>query len=219
MITTRQLVPEVYYNDSRDFQFIGRLFEIAFNEVKTGVDLLANNPFNKNIDTKLLDLVAKTIGFDTKHKYTTNDLKIVCSCFKELIRKKGSKEAIEILVRALLRSQNIKKDYIVEIFTDKDHISSAEVPEYFEPFSAIIQVPYELKDMILIEDVLEYILPAGCDYRIIQASVNNLDSAPENTRVYSDKVSSEDIELVQEESGATQGAATLYSNIEVATIK
>lgn len=167
MITTKGLVPEIYYNDSRDFQFIGRLFEVAFNHVKTSVDTILNNPFSRNIDNKLLDLVAKTVGFETKHKYNVDDLKVICSCFKEIVKNKGSKKAIDILVRSLLKAQNIKSDYRIEIVNES-------LSEDEEQHSVIIIVPPELKDRVLVEDVLDYILPAGYNYRIISASVTDL---------------------------------------------
>ena len=44
MIKLRNLTPDVYYNESRDFQFIGRLFDVVLNSVKTEADLLYNVP-------------------------------------------------------------------------------------------------------------------------------------------------------------------------------
>ena len=215
MITVRRSVPEIYYNESRDFQFIGRVFETVFNNTKTGVDLLLNNPYSKNMDSKLVDLLAKTVGFDTKHKYTTTDLKIVCSCFKEIMKKKGSKEAIDILVRALLKSQNIKKGYVVDIFTTEENLPDPEnVPGYFESFTAVIQIPYELKDKVIIEDVLDYILPAGCDYRIIRASINDMSSDPSIARITTDSIDQTNVYL---ESG-DDAASHIGANVEVASV-
>ena len=36
----RKLVPDVYYRESRDFSYIGRLIEILVNYNKTGADLV-----------------------------------------------------------------------------------------------------------------------------------------------------------------------------------
>ena len=50
MIRLQDLVPNVYYEKSRDFQFIGRLFDIVLNSVKTNSDTLYNLPSGKNKD-------------------------------------------------------------------------------------------------------------------------------------------------------------------------
>ena len=36
----RKLVPDIYYKDSRDFSYIGRLFEVLINYMKTGAYLV-----------------------------------------------------------------------------------------------------------------------------------------------------------------------------------
>ena len=38
MIKLQNLTPEVYYKESRVFQFIGRLYDIVLNSVKTETD-------------------------------------------------------------------------------------------------------------------------------------------------------------------------------------
>ena len=40
MIKLQDMTPDVYYNQSRDFQFIGRLYDIVLNSVKTNADLI-----------------------------------------------------------------------------------------------------------------------------------------------------------------------------------
>ena len=40
MIKLQELTPSVYYEQSRDFQFIGRLYDIVLNYIKTNADNL-----------------------------------------------------------------------------------------------------------------------------------------------------------------------------------
>ena len=67
------LVPEVYYRESRDFSYLGRLLEIVFNHVKTGSDLVNSNPLNEDIYSSMLDILSTTLGFESKHNYVNRD--------------------------------------------------------------------------------------------------------------------------------------------------
>ena len=40
MIRLQDMTPSVYYDQSRDFQFIGRLFDVVLNSVKTNADMV-----------------------------------------------------------------------------------------------------------------------------------------------------------------------------------
>ena len=71
MIRTQKYTPEVYYEQSRDFQFIGRLYDVVLNSVKTNVDIIQNSlPFNTRSSRDLLKLMSYTLGFKPKHKYS-----------------------------------------------------------------------------------------------------------------------------------------------------
>lgn len=116
----------------------------------------------KNTDKRLLDLVTRTIGFETKRKYDELDLFVLCSTFKAILRNKGTISAVEDCVRVLLKAQNIHKAfrvYDLSSETDGD-----------KPFKLEILVPDELTDIALLEDMLDYVLPAGYIYSIINTS-------------------------------------------------
>lgn len=161
MIRTRDLVPEVYYNKSRDFQALGRVFEIVYNYAKTGTDLIRNS----YEDVKMLDLFAKTIGFNSKHNYNTEDLLTLCNTFITILKNKGSKKSVELSVIALLKAQHLEdSNYYIEDVVD----AVTQVKQH----SLDIYVPKELTDIILLEDLFDYILPAGYTYRFIPARFN-----------------------------------------------
>ena len=50
MIKTKNLTPENYYKQSRDFQLIGRIFDFVLNYLKTNVDAVSNNPFSEDFE-------------------------------------------------------------------------------------------------------------------------------------------------------------------------
>ena len=54
MIKLQDYTPEVYYRESRDFQFIGRLYDLVLNYVKTNADLIYSLPLSDNSDNQFI---------------------------------------------------------------------------------------------------------------------------------------------------------------------
>ena len=152
LIKFQDLTPEVYYKRSRDFQYIGRLFDLVLNNAKMNTDIISSLPLNPDMDPRLLDLLALTLGFKSKHEYNTKQLAALCSIFPFVLRNKGSKLAIETACNALLNAEGITKEALIEV---KNQTVS-------------IFVPSELSDLNLLKDLLNYILPAGMGCSLIQ---------------------------------------------------
>lgn len=160
MIKTKKLVPEIYYNRSRDFQLLGRIYDIVFNYMKMNSDVIYNNPFSDNSDDKLIALVSSTLGFKQTHEYNTKQLRSLCSTFVEALRNKGNLKSIESLLNLLANVENN---------TDVCYVSISES----NPYLLNIYIPLSISDTSLFEDMLTYVLPAGMSYRLIrQLTVN-----------------------------------------------
>ena len=114
MIKTLDRVPYVYGEKSRDFQLISRIFDASFNTSKLAADTMLNNNGSENIDYRFVDLACKTIGFDYHGQYNTNELVAVVKSFKDLVRNKGTKYAIQKSIELLLNAQYIKSGYYLE---------------------------------------------------------------------------------------------------------
>lgn len=151
-IVTTNITPSIYSKESRDFQLLSRLFDSVFNYSKVLADSIENMPLSRNADERFLDLTARTLGFESKHEYNTNNLLALCNSFKKIVAQKGTKKSIEDAVSMLLSSQNIKELFIVDTTTEK--------------YVVKIFIPKALTDVILLEDVMSYILPAGYVYEI-----------------------------------------------------
>ena len=152
LIKFQDLTPEVYYKRSRDFQYIGRLFDLVLNNAKMNTDIISSLPLNPDMDPRLLDLLALTLGFKSKHEYNTKQLAALCSIFPFILRNKGSKLAIETACNALLNAEGITKEASIEISNQ----------------TVSIFLPSELSDLNLLKDLLNYILPAGMSCSIVQ---------------------------------------------------
>jgi hypothetical protein len=154
MIKLQDYTPEIYYKQSRDFQFIGRLYDIVLNSVKTETDLLYSLPFSDTSNEMFLNLAALTLGFKPKHHYSNNQLKALCGVFAEVLKNKGTLKAIEILCTALLSAENITHEV--------DYTYNTQLSELN------IYVPPEMTNTNLLIDLLDYILPAGTKCNIVK---------------------------------------------------
>lgn len=152
LIKFQDLTPEVYYKRSRDFQYIGRLFDLVLNNAKMNTDIISSLPLNPDMDPRLLDLLALTLGFKSKHEYSTKQLAALCSIFPFVLRNKGSKLAIETACNALLNAEGITKEASVEVSNQ----------------TVSIFLPSGLSDLNLLKDLLNYILPAGMSCSIVR---------------------------------------------------
>lgn len=151
MIRLQDLTPSVYYDKSRDFQFIGRLYDIVLNHIKTNADVLYDLPNGKNKDKRLLNLLALTLGFQSKHDYNSKQLEAICSVLPLIMKNKGSLMAMIIATNALLHAEGLTQalDYTIN-----------------EGRSITLYLPADLSDITLLADLMDYILPAGiyCEF-------------------------------------------------------
>ena len=156
MIKLQNYTPAIYYNESRDFQLLGRLFDIVLNSVKTEADLIYNLPFNDNSNDNLLKLLALSLGFKPKKQYNSKYLRAVCSVFLTVLRQKGSIKAVQTLCDALFKAADS------DIALDYDFTPGKNNTELN------LYIPQEFGDISLIVDVLSYVLPAGMSYNIVR---------------------------------------------------
>ena len=162
MIKLQELTPSVYYEQSRDFQFIGRLYDIVLNYIKTNADNLYTLPIGKNMDEKLLNLLAFTLGFQSKHHYNSKQLLAICSVLPLILKHKGSLNAILIAVNSILYAEGINQALNYE----------------FKNNNLVLYLSPDLSDLTLLKDIMIYILPAGigCDMIKEIQSVNKIET-------------------------------------------
>lgn len=152
-----KLVPEVYYKESRDFAFIGRLFEIVFNYMKSGADCINVDYSFSESDNDIIELLSDTVGFTSRHRYNNKNLLSITGSFQKLLREKGSIYAVELAVKILMSAQKI---------TGYSKLESSCIIDENDPFNLLIHIPDTLTDIVLLEDLFDYILPAGMTYTI-----------------------------------------------------
>ena len=161
LLQFKNYTPEVYYKQSRDFQLLGRLFDTVVNHVKTNTDMVYTIPDGQYAGSGMIDLLVLTLGFKPKHNYNIEQLRAVCSILPTILRIKGTKTALELTCRAILRAEGLTQTYSVEYAYDKNKQIIPGVIELVIP---------QLQNITLLYDLLDYILPAGVSCNIIELS-------------------------------------------------
>lgn len=162
MIKTQLLTPEVYYKESRDFQFFGRLYDAIFNYLKTYIDLIRSFPTNNTQDAKFLELLLKTLNFRNLREYHIDQLRYLAKEWIYIVKNKGSMVAISNAVRLILRLENIKDEYRIVYDT-----INFDIP------TVVVQLKADIssQESSLLEEVLNYILPIGVGYTIQNVAI------------------------------------------------
>lgn len=175
-IKLQDLTPEVYYKQSRDFQFIGRLFDAVLNSVKTNSETLYNLPLNDNTDERLIDLMTTTLGFKSRHNYNVKQLTSLCSAFCYVIKNKGNITSILTAINALLNAEGISEEASYELRENNTVLA--------------LFIPQTLTDTNLLKDLLNYILPAGMscsivkEFKVIENANNTVNMGIDNITKY-----------------------------------
>lgn len=163
MIDVIKQTPSVYSEESRDYQIIARLYTALFNYNKMYIDSL--RVWSGNIDNKLADLRAMTLGFYPKQKWDKDSLESITTCFKYLEMNKGTWEALEYCLIILIRINKLSGSPIVEPPDERGNIN--------------IKIPIELSDLGIVKDLFDYLIPAGLTYRIytfVATDTTNIDT-------------------------------------------
>ena len=96
-------VPEVYPNESRDFQLMGRLLDCVVNSTKFNIDAIRNLSNAGDIMGSLLPLLQNKLGFFSHENFTDTELREILIAFPYLIKDKGSKRAINGAINLFVR--------------------------------------------------------------------------------------------------------------------
>ena len=153
MIDVINQTPKAYSEQSRDYQVLARLYSALFNLSKMYIDNMSI--WNTNIDNKLTTLRAKTLNFEVDHAWDLNDLEAVVTCFKYLMRNKGTIKALEYCVNILMKVENMEGEDIDEVVAINN-------------YNVTIRVPENLFTLGILEDLIKYLLPGGLTFDIVR---------------------------------------------------
>lgn len=145
--------PEIYSEESRDFQLLCRILDIFLN---ASIEKVSKIPYNTSTDTlneNLLFVMARRLGFTTHKYFPANILKNICENFPYLIRLKGTKEAIEKAAYTVL-SANQDVVYL-------------EVDINLTTYKINIQSNATNDDLEYLSELLTFLVPAGMQWEYV----------------------------------------------------
>lgn len=146
-------VPEVYVNESRDFQLFSRLYDLAFQCSRFSIDSMETISDTLHCNDTLLPLIATKVGFFTKLKLANeSDRKILCS-FPYIMHYKGCMHAIELITNLFEQLMNTR------VKIKQDNNDKHKIFIVFEDYTKHIELLYAL---------VEYVRPVGLiiDYAV-----------------------------------------------------
>ena len=165
-------VPEIYVNESRDFQLLCRLADAVYGGVKYEIDSLQHTANTMEINNKLLPLLKSKLGFFSNDILTEEQLRYLLLGFPEIIRNKGSKKTIKEILYMWFRLNKLDAKIVsIDINNDTKEI--------------LLDVNMVPKDTALLDELFNYVLPTG--YQLIYRFGVSLDSDElfkETTTVY-----------------------------------
>lgn len=152
MFRLQDNVPDIYVNESRDFQLFCRLYDAINNGVKADIDTIVNInvPFKAN--NQILQLLALKVGFITDKQIDSDLLRWIIASFPWAVKFKSSIYGIKLAVNTISKFENIQKNPL--IIADHDQ-------------KLIIINSYQLiKNTVALDEFLKYIIPTGYTYEI-----------------------------------------------------
>ena len=152
---TQKNVPDVYINESRDFQLLGRLLDSVVNDSRFYIEGIKNIISVKTCPSNLLPLLATKIGFFSKYNFQDEQLRGILQAFPWLIRYKGSKRAIYQSIFLFFRLSGINPNFLVDIVNIHDSTS------YEEDYTIYITFVSKPLQTNILDAIFEYILPPG----------------------------------------------------------
>lgn len=162
MIFLEKGVPPVYVDESRDFQYFLRAYNVVFNMVKHDTDTLKYLTSTKECQSKVLSLLKSKLGFFTNYSFNDDMLRGILSGFPSMIKNKGSLEAVQQALSIFLKVLNIRTEIILKVTGSEAEIvkGSIEVDDH----TILIAINSAIQNFYILEELFRYIMPVGYQY-------------------------------------------------------
>lgn len=143
-------VPEVYVDQSRDFQMLCRAYDSILNGVKFDIDTIQYLSNTNRCSSRALRLLQTKVGFLTKVDLDDEALRYTLKVFPFMMKNKGNLKSINQAVSVFLAVNHISLP--TDIVIDND------------TYTVNIRIQHRFNDTSVLDELLKYILPAGYTY-------------------------------------------------------
>lgn len=158
LIQCEELVPEVYVNESRDFQLLCRVFNPLLNSSKWYTDGIIHSIDTNIISNRLLDLLKTYVGFFSNQTIDNDSLRMILKAFPYLIKYKGSRKGIEEAIYLFLKTQDIKTQSYI-LITNKEIVPPSKLEDVYSIEIGIKS--FEKIDITILRELIRYVVPTG----------------------------------------------------------
>lgn len=205
-------VPDMYVEDSRDFQYISGAYDLIFNYVLNNAVKIISLKSIDRIDASMVSLLCDYLGFSNESNLTINELRYILSNFPTAIKNKGNLEGLKLLISSLYLSNSSVNNLDIEI--PSTFYDSGDINAYTLSIIADNVQPDKLK----INNILKYVKPIGVKVDNVYKFKNEYAASITPDAYLSDKT--QDIEYVNEENSSVYHVAktpTISTNFEETT--
>lgn len=157
LVRIEKNVPEIYVNESRDFQVLCRLYSFALNDILFNALSMRNVLDTKITPDSILTYLCSRLGFFTSSSFTVEELRKILICFPQLVKEKGSLRCIYDTVTLFLNIKHIRSSIHVAITNKVKFGTEDSVPIY----TITIGTDIPLTDTKIMDALWEYLLPTG----------------------------------------------------------
>ena len=167
LVRLQDNIPNVYINNSRDFQLLCRVYDCVNNGVIFDINSLKNNTDTRVCRDKYLDILSQRYGFSTSFVLESDALRKILSCFPYIIKNKGSIKSIKQITN--LYSNITKFRGTIDILKNY-----GDDPTIIHAVINIGKTNGILPDLALLDELLKYVLPAGISVEYLFIAGNDM---------------------------------------------
>lgn len=146
MFRIKDNVPNVYPEESRDFQTVACLYDLVIQSNRFGIDLMKLTSDTMRCNNRLLPLIGSKVGLFSELKLNNYMYRKILSGFPYIMKYKGSIHGVQLVANLFERLMN------TSVYIEQDPEDNNNLTLVFEGASP---------DITLLNVLLNYIKPTG----------------------------------------------------------
>lgn len=183
MFRVQRNVPEVYVNESRDFQLLSRLYDCWQGSVNYNILSMVNSLEPTTALDRVLELLATRVGFFPRVHLDANILRYIIASFPYILKNKGTSTGIKEAVYAIMKAEVDPKATEEVVVTIDNHDRNV-----------IIATQNNIYNKLALREVMRYVLPFGYTYSLVQYTSN---PSPENKLGINEEVNTKKVKTTE----------------------
>ena len=161
-LNVKKMIPDIYCQESRDFQLLCNLYGCIVNGIKFDSSSTYKTIDSKTCRAEFLQLLGTKLGFFPEKKFTADQLREALVGFKDLINNKGSLTGVAGAVHVFLKTLGIHNKIRISVTSEDIEFGGRLIKDH----TVIVAIESAVTDTSLLTEIFKYIIPAGYEYII-----------------------------------------------------